>query len=258
MLLKSKHILVFAATGAIASQVAHHAATEGAHVYISGRNPRTLEAVAERIRSAGCEVTADIVDAQDEAAVSAYVGRIADKAGRIDGVFNGIGGRPADLGYPARATTQPITHFLLPMQVIVGSQFLTARVVGGHMATQGSGAIVTISATLTGMTAAYMAGISAAFGAIEAFTRSLAGEFGPSGVRVNCVRGSAMPETPTIQETFAGQAALAGQPPAMALPPLGRPITVEETASTAVFLLSDAASGMTGQVVTVCAGQFVG
>jgi enoyl-[acyl-carrier-protein] reductase (NADH) len=77
-------------------------------------------------------------------------------------------------------------------------------------------------------------------------------------VRVNCVRGSGMPETRTIQETVAGQIALTGQPPKMSLPPLGRPITVAETASTAAFLMSDLSSGMTGQVVTVCAGAFVG
>jgi 3-oxoacyl-[acyl-carrier protein] reductase len=71
------------------------------------------------------------------------------------------------------------------------------------MIQQCSGAIVTLSATLSGMTAANMAGISATCGAIEAMTRSLAGEFGRAGVRVNCVRGSAMPETRTIQETMA-------------------------------------------------------
>ena len=71
------------------------------------------------------------------------------------------------------------------------------------------------------------------------------------------VRGSGMPETRTIQETVAGQIAVSGQPPKMSLPPLGRPITVNETVSTAAFLLSDDASGMTGQVVTVCAGAFV-
>jgi 3-oxoacyl-[acyl-carrier protein] reductase len=126
------------------------------------------------------------------------------------------------------------------------------------MIQQCSGAIVTLSATLSGMTAANMAVISATCGAIEAMTRSLAGEFGRAGVRVNCVRGSAMPETRTIQETMAGQVRIFGERPPMSLPPLGRPIFVAETASKAAFLASDASSGMTGQVVTVCAGAFVG
>lgn len=87
---------------------------------------------------------------------------------------------------------------------------------------------MTLSATLSGGTFGYMAGISANCGAIEAMTRSLAGAFGPAGVRVNCVRGDAMPDTRTIQETQAGQAQLADLDPAeMQLPPgpFGRAVT---------------------------------
>jgi NAD(P)-dependent dehydrogenase (short-subunit alcohol dehydrogenase family) len=211
MLLESKTALVFAATGAIAGSVARRFAQEGAHVYASGRNEAALKQLVKEIEAAGGKATAHVVDATDEAAVNAYVHQVAAAAGRIDIVFNGIGG-----------------------------------------------AIVTLSATLSGMTAANMAGISAACSAIEGMTRALAGEFGPAGVRANCVRGSAMPETRTIQETVAGQIAVTGKPPAMALPPLGRPISVDETAKAAAFLASDFASGMTGQVVTVCAGAFVG
>lgn len=258
MLLASKQAFVFAATGAIGSAAARKFAQEGATVWISGRNADVLEQVAESIRAEGGQVHADVVDATDENAVTAYFARAVQQAGRVDVVFNAIGGHPADLAYPALSTTQPLADFLIPMQRIVGSQFLTARTAGHYMVQQNGGAIVTLSATLSGMTAAYMAGISAACGAIEAMTRALAGEFGGAGVRVNCVRGSGMPETQTIQETVMGQMELSGQPPKMALPPLGRPITVAETVAAAAFLASDQASGMTGQVVTVCAGAFVG
>jgi NAD(P)-dependent dehydrogenase (short-subunit alcohol dehydrogenase family) len=259
MLLAGKQVFVFAATGAIGSQAARKFAQEGAHVWISGRSRAALDEVAVSIAAAGGTATADVVDATDPQAVSAYVERVADLTGRLDGVFNAIGGRPDDLAYPEPSTTQTLDRFLLPMQVIVGSQFLTARTVGAYLARQGTGgAIVTLSATLSGMTAANMAGISAACGAIEALTRALAGDFGPAGIRVNCVRGSGMPETRTIQETVAGQIRVGGEPPKMTLPPLGRPISVADTVSTAAFLMSDTASGMTGQVVTVCAGSFVG
>jgi NAD(P)-dependent dehydrogenase (short-subunit alcohol dehydrogenase family) len=136
----------------------------------------------------------------------------------------------------------------------VGSQFLTAREAARVMAP--GGAILTLSATLSGSAFAYMAGISAACGAVEVMTQALAAEYGPRGIRVNCVRGSAMPETRTIRDTGAGQAALRDAQMAMSLPLLCRPITVEETAKAAVFLASDLASGLTAQMVTVCAGQF--
>ncbi len=258
MLLESKNAVVFAATGAIAGGVARKFAQEGTHVYVSGRNEAALKQLVNDIKAAGGKATAHVVDATDEAAIEAYVDKVAAEAGKIDIVFNGIGGHPADLGYPEPTATTSFDHFMTPLRVVLGSQFLTARAAGRHMVKQGSGAIVTLSATLSGMAAANMAGISATCSAIEGLTRSLAGEFGPAGVRVNCVRGSAMPETRTIQETVAGQIAVTGNPPSMALPPLGRPITVDDTAKTTAFLASDYASGMTGQVVTVCAGAFVG
>lgn len=257
MLLDNKQVLVFAATGAIGSGAARRFAQEGATVWLSGRNRAALETVAQGIADAGGKAHIDVVDATDAGAVSAYVERVAEQAGRIDAVFNAIGARPADLGYPEPSATTSLEHFMRPLEVILASTFLTSRTVGAQMVRQGGGAIVTLSATLSGMTAPFMAGISAACSAIEGMTRSLAGEFGPAGVRVNCVRGSGMPETRTIQETSAGYGQLGyGMP--MTLPPLGRPITVAETAAAAAFLASDAASGMTGQVITVCAGQFVG
>lgn len=258
MMLNGKHILVFAATGAIGSGATKVFAQQGAHVWVSGRRREALDALVAEISAASGTAHADVVDATDAEAVHAYVDRVAAAAGRIDGVFNAIGGRPSELRYPALTETQPLEDFLYPIDRIVGSQFLTARAAAAHMAKTGGGAVVILSATLSVMTAPGMAGISAACGAVEALTRALAGDFGRYGVRVNCVRGSGMPETRTIQETGAGIIALTGQPPSMAMPPLGRPITVEETVSTAAFLASDLASGMTGQVVTVCAGAFVG
>ena len=262
MTLIGKNALIFAATGAIASEVARTFAQGGAKVWLSGRNADALNRVMQGVIAQGGAAEMDIVDATDSDAVTAYVNQVAERAGSVDIVFNGIGGRPVDLGYPAPSTTQGIDQFFKPLRIILGSTFLTSRAAAIPMMRQGGGSIITLSATLTGMTAAHMAGISATCGAIEALTRSLAGEFGPAGVRVNCVRGSAMPETRTIQETGAGLAQIYGltdpPPPIGADSPLRRPITVAETASAAAFLASDAASGMTGQVITVCAGQFVG
>lgn len=257
-MLNDKHILIFAATGAISGGVARACAAQGATVWLSGRDATRLNELAGAIRADGGQAQVDVVDALEPDAVQAYVARVRGQAGQIDGVFNGIGGHPATLGYPQPSVSQPLNEFMLPLERIVGSQFLTARTVGAHLAEQGHGAIVILSATLSSMTAPNMAGISAACGAVEAMTRALAGDFGRAGVRVNCVRGSGMPETRTIQETTAGQVNIMGAPMPMSLPPLGRPITVEETAKAAAFLLSEQASGMTGQVVTVCAGQFVG
>lgn len=103
MLLSSKNVLVFAATGAIGSQVARKFAREGARVWLSGRNADALEGLVKQIADEGGSAKADIVDATDPAAVTDYVARIAATAGSIDAVFNAIGGRPAELGYPEKS-----------------------------------------------------------------------------------------------------------------------------------------------------------
>lgn len=257
MLLKDKTAIIFAANGAISQGVARAMAAHGARVHLAGYREDGLEALAGALSETGGEATWSVVDALDPQAVRKAIDEHVNEKGALDIVFNGIGGRPETLGYPAHSTETPIEDFAIPLNRIVVSQFLTAREAARVMAPAGSGAILTLSATLSGGAFAYMAGISAACGAVEVMTNALAGEFGPMGIRVNCVRGSAMPETRTIQETGAGQAALrGGASPDFGVPPLGRPISVEETAKAAVFLASDLASGMTAQTVTVCAGQF--
>lgn len=153
MLLTSKNVLVFAATGAIAGEVARTFAKEGANVWLLGRNAATLEELASSIKAAGGKAIFDIVDATDEKAVTAYVARVAETAGHLDVVFNGIGGRPVDLGYPTPVATLSLEQFMIPLQVILGSTFLTSKAVGAYMVKQGSGSIVTLTATLRKMTA---------------------------------------------------------------------------------------------------------
>jgi NAD(P)-dependent dehydrogenase (short-subunit alcohol dehydrogenase family) len=248
MLLEGRNVLVFAATGAVASAVARSFATEGATTWVSGRDKDALQSLVDEITAAGGIAHADRVDATCAGEIEAFVDRVVGEAGSIDAVFNGIGGRPSTLGYPARSSEQSLEDFLVPLQLIVGSQFLTARAAARPMAVAGSGSIVLVSTGLSASAAPYLAGMSAASAAVEGLTRSLAAEFGTHGIRVNCVRGSAMPETRTIQETGAALASL-GATPMMPTPLLGRPLAVAETAATVAFLASDLASGMTGQIV---------
>jgi 3-oxoacyl-[acyl-carrier protein] reductase len=250
-----KVAVVFAGAGAIGAGSARSLAAQGFAVVVSARAATDAERVAADVRKLGGVAHAVAADALDEAKVALVLDEAVRRFGRVDTVFNAIGGRPSALGYPALSAETTVADFLIPMQRIVASQFLTAREAVKRMGPHG-GSIVLLSATLSGMTARHMAGITAACGAVEALTRALAGDYGSQNVRVNCVRGSAMPETRTIHETVSGLGAL-GSAPQMSPPPLGRPITVAETANAVGFLASDAASGITGQVLTVCAGAFV-
>lgn len=254
--LTGKNILVVGATGGVGSGTARLLAARGAHVWLAARGVEKLDKLAAEIGADGGRATAAPLDATDPAAVDAYVDVIADRS-RLDGVFTAVGAHPTELGYPARSETLAFSDFMAPQRLILGSSFLAARSAARRMIPAGGGSIVLLSASLSGTTIPWMAALTATCGAIEAMTRSLSAEYGPAGVRVNCVRGDAMPETETIRATGAGSAALAGGSFDLPPTPLGRPITVAETACTVAFLLSDAASGITSQTVNVSGNALV-
>jgi 3-oxoacyl-[acyl-carrier protein] reductase len=258
MSLNGKTAVVFAATGAIGSAVARRFRAEGATVHISGRDAGALQKLGDEIGAAWQQV-----DATADVQVQAYIKGLAERGQTPNVVFNAIGPRAAAADYGRPAATLSRDKFLLPLETIVWSQFLTARTAAGMLVSEKkTGAIVTLSASLSGQFIPFMAGITAACGAVEAMTRTLAAEFGGSGVRVNCVRAGGMPETRTIRETTARMAETMGVAPSDAGQPtvtnvLGRPLRVEETAETVAYIASDMASGVAGQVVNVCAGALV-
>ncbi|MEE8602332.1 SDR family NAD(P)-dependent oxidoreductase [Euzebya tangerina] len=251
-LLRGKTIAVVAATGAIGSATTVELAAQGAHVVAMARHQHKLDRLLSELPD-DAQVTAMVLDATDEKSVQQAFDEVAHDHG-LDGTFNAVGAAPAELGYPARAHETDLATFMKPLELIVGSTFLTSRTAASLMAQNGGGAVVTLSATLSGGAFGFMANISAVCGAVEALTRSLSGEYGPAGVRINCLRGDAMPETTTIQATAAGQARLLGlSPEEFQMPPgpSGRPTTTAETAAAAAFLLSDAARGLASQTLTV-------
>jgi len=154
----------------------------------------------------------------------------------------------------------PIEKFMLPINTIVASQFITARSAARHLVSQGSGVVVFLGATVSRGTANTSA-IGAAYGALEALTRSLTTELSPHGVRVVCVRSMGMAETRTMQQTYElggttmgvskEQVARAIRSRAL----LGRSPSVADTARLVAFLASDDAAAMTGAIVNSSAGQ---
>ena len=84
MLLENKNAVIYGAGGSIGGAVARAFAREGARVFLAGRTPATLEAVAQEIRSAGGRADAAQVDALDERAVDEHADAVAADAGGID------------------------------------------------------------------------------------------------------------------------------------------------------------------------------
>lgn len=253
MSLRDKTVVVVGAAGALGQAVARRAAAEGARLHLVGRTEAPLARLAAELGARH-----HLADATDEAAVERALREVVEETDHLDLSFCAVGPRAEPHGYGLPATALTAAQFQQTLAVVAGSQFLVARAAARHMTPRGRGAIVTLSASLSGQFVPWMAGITAACGAIEGLTRSLAAELGPRGVRVVCARAGGMPGTRTIEETTAALARTVGGAVAPASGTLRRrPLVPAEVAAAVVWLGSDEASGIDGQVINVCGGAIV-
>jgi 3-oxoacyl-[acyl-carrier protein] reductase len=247
VLLESKNAIVYGAAGAIGGAVARAFARDGARVFLAGRTLATLEEVAADIGAHGGTAEVAQVDAMDKAAVDAHADRVAAAAGRIDVSFNAVA-VPALQGVPL--TEMSVEDFLGPITGLCRTNFLTATAAARHMVAQGGGVIVTLSASSAKETRHQMGGFSLANAAIEALTRTLAGEIGRRGVRVVGLRSNFTPETyPGVTDEMLA--------PLLRDSLLGRLPRLADLAATAVYLASDGAGAMSGAMVNLTCGAII-
>jgi NAD(P)-dependent dehydrogenase (short-subunit alcohol dehydrogenase family) len=264
MLLENKNAVIYGGGGTIGGAVARTFAREGAKVFLAGRTRAKLDKVARDIAASGGTAESAVVDALDEAAVERHADAVAAKAGGIDIMLNAVGivhvqGTPfAELSF------QDYAH---PIATYTRTNFLTAKAVARHMVKKGSGVILTLSTPGSRMSGSGFLGYGVTCGAIETFSRILAGELGASGIRVVCLRPDAIPEavaTSHAREVFSGFAERAGTTVEAMLAErartgtlLKRFPTLAEVADFAAFAASDRAGAMTGAIANLTCGSLV-
>ena len=260
MMLKDKVAVIYGAGGAVGAAVARAFATEGANLFLTGRNLAPVEVVSKDIVAAGGSAEAVEVDALDEQAVDEHLQSVIDTAGGVDISFNAVGIPSTNVLY-VPLTELDVEHFSLPITTLVTPYFVTARLAARHMIPNGSGVIMTVT-TLHSRTGFPLAGgYGPAQAAKEALTRELSAELAPHGIRVVGLRPHAMPETHAIKNGYE----IRSQATAMTWEQFQemlasrthtqRLMTLAETANVAVFMASDKASGMTGTTVNLSMGS---
>ncbi|WP_157425822.1 SDR family NAD(P)-dependent oxidoreductase [Agromyces salentinus] len=263
MLLKDKVAVIHGGGGSIGGAAARVFAREGARLFLVGRSRPRLEAAADAARAEGADVSVALVDAMDETAVARHVDEVADAVGRIDIALNAVGFDHVQ-GLAIGETS--LEDYLHPVVGYLRTNFVTAKAVSRHMIAQGSGVILTVSTPGARLTGRGLLGNAAQSAALEGFSRALAGELGPDGVRVVCVRPHAMPDALATSYTRAmfGRSAEAGGVPFdewfagladMTL--LGRLPVLDEVAEYLAFAASDRARSMTGAIANLTAGALV-
>jgi NAD(P)-dependent dehydrogenase (short-subunit alcohol dehydrogenase family) len=260
--LENKHAVIFGAGGAIGTAVASEFAAQGATVFLSGRRLAAVEQLAAEIHESGGIAHAAMIDALDEAAVTAYLNRVAREAGSIDILLNLMGPQTKDYANATPTLDLSLEQFVLPLATLVPSQFITARAAARHMVKQHAGVILFVT-SIPARGFANATAIGAAFGAMESLLRCLAVELGPAGVRVVGLRPGAMVETRTIRQSVANAAQTLGVSTEQVVSAieqatlLKRLTTVGDTARLAAFLASDRARTITGAIVNASSGAII-
>jgi 3-oxoacyl-[acyl-carrier protein] reductase len=253
VLLENKNAVIYGGGGSIGGAVARAFAREGARVFLAGRTPAKLEAVAGQIRSAGGAAETAEVDALDENAVDEHADAVAADAGGIDISFNLIA-YPYTHGVPL--AEMAVDDFMAPVETAARTTFLTARAAARHMIPRRSGVILAFggpgdrSGPLRDY---YLGGTQVAFDAIETIRRQLAVELGPHGVRVVTLASGGVPES--LPEGFEGREKIVELIEGQTL--LGRAATLEDVGNAAAFAASDWARSMTAAIVNVSCGALV-
>jgi 3-oxoacyl-[acyl-carrier protein] reductase len=259
-ILRGKKAVVFGAGGSIGAAVAKEFAAEGAQVFLVGRTKSNLERVATQIADIGGAAQTALVDALDDRAVNEYIDGIARQRGKLDVLLDVSGPLTEEYGNTKMAVDLPVDEFLVPLQTMVRSRFITARAAARQMIKQHSGVIIFVTGSPARPHVPGATAIGAAFAAMENLTQNLAFEVSPFGVRVVCLRTTANVDSRTIQDTtelIAGQAHITKDQAMAQIAQynfLKVPATVQDTANAAVLIASDRARMLTGTVVNATAG----
>lgn len=223
---------------------------EGAAVALLGLPGPEFDAAVTELSRPGRHVAACEVDVSDPEQVSNAFAAAERELGGVDGVFNNAG-----ISTVASLVETTDEQWQRQLQVNLSGNFYVLREAARRMRTQRRGAIVNTGSELAFIGQAGYVGYSATKGGILAMTRSAAAELAQYGIRVNSVCPGAI-DTPLLRAEFAQAedpaAELRGNEHSIVWGRIGRP---QEVASAVVFLLSDAASYITGTHLIVDGGR---
>jgi 3-oxoacyl-[acyl-carrier protein] reductase len=245
-LLDGKVVVITAAAGTgIGGAAARRCLEEGARVMISDSHERRLAQTQQDLEhSHPGRVTAQPCDVTDEAQVTALIEAAVGRFGRIDVMINNAG-----LGGTAPITEMTDEQWLRVLDVTLNGTFRCTRAALRQMVAQGHGGAVVNNASVLGWRAQPgQAHYAAAKAGVMALTRCAALDVAAHGIRVNAVAPS-LAAHPFLAKVT-GEDLLAEL---AAREPFGRAAEPWEVANVMVFLASDYAGYMTGEVVSVSA-----
>lgn len=249
------------ATG-IGFGIAELVASLGAHVVLASRKQEQLERSAQSLRAAGAKASVVTVDVRDADRVRAMVEQVRRDVGRIDLLVNNAAGN-----FYAPSETLSVNAWKSVIEIDLYGTFFCSQAVMPAMREQGGGRIVNISMTLHYRGWPLMVHATAAKAGVDALTRTLALEWARHGIRVNAVAPGPIP-TEGVRKAFAPPTG-GSTPDVFAIEramgdyakkniPAGRWGSPADIANAVAFLASPAGDWITGSILVVDGGEWLG
>ena len=245
-LLRGRVAFVTGGGSGIGQRMAERFAEHGARVVLAGRRQEMLDAAVTAIGAAGGTAHGIALDVRDYAAVEAALRDTQHRFGDIDILLCAAAGN-----FPAPITGMSANGFKAVMDIDLLGTFNTCRAAYQWLRKPGA-SVISVSANQATIPMAQQAHVCAAKAGVEILMRTLALEWGPAGIRANCITPGGTDDTEGMRRLAPSEearAALIGHVP------LRRLGTKDELADLALFLCSDAASYITGAVYVCDGGQ---
>lgn len=249
-MLKGKVAMVTGGGSGIGLAIADTLARSGADVAICSRKKDRLVVAAEALRHHGTRILPLALDVRSSQAVDETVATIVSELGGLDILVNNAAG---NFFAPSVAMTD--NAFNAVIGIDLNGTFYCSRAAGRVMIERGEGRIISITATLAEKGFPGMVHMTSAKAGIEAMTKTLAAEWGPMGVRVNCVSpGPVMTEG--VRKAFLLNEELEAK--LQSSLPLGRYGEPSEIANVVAFLAGPGGAWVTGATWTIDGGELLG
>jgi NAD(P)-dependent dehydrogenase (short-subunit alcohol dehydrogenase family) len=237
--LAGKTALVTGGGSGIGQRMAERFAEHGAKVMLVGRKQEKLDAAAAIIRERGGIAGTHATDVRDYPGVEAAIKSTRDQFGEIDIVVCGAAGN-----FPAPVMGMSANGFKAVIDIDLIGTFNTCRAAFDHMRKPGA-SVIAISASFATQPAAMQAHVGAGKAGVDVLIKTLAIEWGPSGVRCNCITPGPTDDTEGMRRLAPDDAA---RKRVVGNVPMRRFGTKDELADLALFLASDAAAYITGSI----------
>jgi NAD(P)-dependent dehydrogenase (short-subunit alcohol dehydrogenase family) len=271
--LAGKTAIITGGSGGIGRGLVLGFAAEGCNVVIATRDAKKGQEVADAAAELPGETSLIQTDVTDRENVAATVAQTLERHGQIDVLVNNAGG----VAHPHPTLEKPDDQWEWELNLNIWGVVHCTRSVGAHMVERGTGSIVNITSNsaLLGEAAQQVAHYGGTKGYVMSFSKALAYEWGPLGVRINCVapgwivpwekehvgEGSFWKKygydffgTPEQMDERAKKGEALPSVDSQPIQRIGRP---EDIADLSLFLASERAAHITGQLVSVSGGSYM-